>query len=168
MWIRNLCYNAFMSKILRLHTLLKDEKILRAPNQELGFPLSKDMRKLIDDMLLTARKAPGIGLAAPQVGQNLMLAIINLEEMGIPPFVIINPKIVSKSIKKTLMEEGCLSIPGRFGLVKRPAKIQVEAQNAAGKKIIIKADRLLAKVLQHEIDHLNGILIEDKFVKQKQ
>lgn len=154
-----------MAKLLQLHTLPKDEHILRAPNQELEFPLPKDTRKLIDDMLLTVRKAPGIGLAAPQVGQNLMLAIINLEEIGIPPFVIINPRIVSKSIKKTLMEEGCLSIPGQFGIVKRPAKIQVEAWNRDGKKIVIKADRLLAKVLQHEIDHLNRTLIADKFVK---
>ena len=152
-----------MSKLLRLHRLPEDEKILRAPNEELSFPLSKEIKKLIEDMKLTVQKAPGIGLAAPQVGRNLMLAIINLEEFGMESFVLVNPVVVSKSIKKTIMEEGCLSIPGKFGPVKRPAKVEVTGYTEDGKKIKIKGDKLLAKVLQHEIDHLNGILIADKF-----
>lgn len=162
---QNLCYNYSMAKLLRLHTLPKDEPLLRAKNGEVEFPLSKSMLTLIEDMVVTVKKAPGIGLAAPQVGKNLMLAIINLEEIGIKPFAIINPKVISKSIRKTPMEEGCLSIPGVFGMVRRPAKIEVETQNIDGAKIVIKADRLLAKVLQHEIDHLNCTLIADKFTK---
>ncbi len=151
-----------MTKTLRLHTLPKDEEVLRAKNQELSFPLPKDVNKLIEDMKATVKKAPGIGLAAPQVGKNLMLAVINLAEFGIEPFAIINPRIVSKSIKKTDMEEGCLSMPGHFVKVRRPAKVEVEAFREDGRKLRIKADRLLAKVLQHEIDHLNATLIVDK------
>lgn len=154
-----------MPKLLRLHTLPQDENLLRAANQELAFPLDKKTLALIEDMKLTVKKAPGIGLAAPQVGANLMLAVIALEEFGMPTFALINPVVVSKSIKKTEMEEGCLSIPGVFGILKRPAKVEVVGFTQEGKKIRIKADKLLAKVLQHEIDHLNGVLIADKFVK---
>lgn len=154
-----------MSKILRLHTLPADEKILRATNAELAFPLSERLKALIEDMKLTVKKAPGIGLAAPQIGHNVMLAIIHLEEFGIESFPIVNPKIVSRSIKKTVMEEGCLSVPKVFGEVKRPAKVEVIGYTEDGKKIHIKTDKLLSKVLQHEIDHLNGVLICDKFEK---
>ncbi|OGE79255.1 MAG: peptide deformylase [Candidatus Doudnabacteria bacterium RIFCSPHIGHO2_01_FULL_46_14] len=154
-----------MPKTLRLHTLSQDEAILRAPNIELTFPLSKDVLELIEDMKVTVKKAPGIGLAAPQVGANLMLAIIHLEEFGIEAFALINPKVISRSIKKTAMEEGCLSIPKVFGQVKRPAKVEVTGYTQEGRKVHIKGGKLLAKVLQHEIDHLNGILIADKFEK---
>ena len=154
-----------MPNLLRLHTLPQDEQILRAENRELTFPLSKETLDLIENMKLTVKKAPGIGLAAPQVGHNLMLAIIHLEEFGMPAFTLVNPKIVSKSIKKTSMEEGCLSIPGKFGIVKRPSRVEVEGFTEEGKPLRIKADKLLAKVLQHEIDHLNAILIADKFEK---
>ena len=151
-----------MMKILRMYTLPKDQTVLRAENAEVQFPLSEHIKQLIEDMKLSVKKAPGIGLAAPQIGKNLRLAIINLTEMGIPPFTIINPQLVSKSIKKTEMEEGCLSIPGHFQKVKRPAKVEVVAFNEQGQKVVIRGDKLLAKVLQHEIDHLNGILIVDK------
>src|SRR3990167_4729360 len=100
------CYYNFMAKVLRLHTLPKDQTILRGVNAEISFPLSKEIKDLIEDMKLTVHKAPGVGLAAPQVGKNLMLAVINLEEYGIEPFAIINPRVVGKSIKKTGMEEG--------------------------------------------------------------
>ena len=154
-----------MARILKLHTLPHDEQILRAHNKEVIFPLDKKTLALIEDMKLTCKKAPGIGLAAPQVGVNKMIAIIHLEEFGIPTFSIINPKVASKSIKKTVMEEGCLSIPKVFGKVQRPARVEVLAYTETGSKLRIKADKLLAKVLQHEIDHLNGVLICDKFEK---
>lgn len=150
-----------MPKQLHIYTLPRDEKVLRTPNDELTFPLSSAIRELIEDMKLTVQKAPGVGLAAPQVGKNFMLAVINLEELG-QPFVIINPKVISKSIKKTLLEEGCLSIPEFFTSIKRPAKVEVEAYTETGRKILIRAEKLLAKVLQHEIDHLNGKLIIDR------
>ncbi len=116
-------------------------------------------------MKLNVRKAPGIGLAAPQIGKNLNLAVINLEEFGTPVFPLFNPKVLSRSIKKTDMQEGCLSIPNLFGQVKRPARVEVEAFNEQGKRIVLRAQGLLAKVLQHEIDHLHGVLIIDKFKK---
>lgn len=155
-------YNTSMAKVLKIHTIPENEDVLRAHNQEISFPLSTLVKRLIEDIKITVKKAPGIGLAAPQVGQNLTLAIINLEEFGIKTFALINPRVISKSIKKTEMEEGCLSIPGFFGKVKRPARVSVEAFREDGKKIIIKGDKLLAKVLQHEIDHLNGVLIADR------
>ena len=127
--------------------------------------MDKKTLQLIEDMKLTVKKAPGIGLAAPQVGANLMLAIIHLEEFGMPTFTLINPQVVSKSISKSLREEGCLSIPKIYGTVRRPAKVEVVGYTEDGHRIKIKADKLLAKVLQHEIDHLNGILIRDKFEK---
>lgn len=153
-----------MAKLLRLHTLPQDEDILRAANAGVSFPLTTEIKKLIENMKLTVQKAPGIGLAAPQVGHNLMIAVINLNEAG-EPFAIINPKVLSKSIKKTEMEEGCLSIPGKFGSVKRPAKIEVEAWREDGAKLRFKAEGMFAKVLQHEIDHLNSTLICDKWKK---
>ena len=154
-----------MSKFLRLYTLPQDEKIIRSSNAEVSFPLTDQIKALIADMKLTVQKAPGIGLAAPQVGANLMLAVINLGEAGEEPFALINPRVVGKSIKKTGMEEGCLSIPGQYGEVRRPAKVEVEAWSEDGRRLVIKADKLFAKVLQHEIDHLNGILIADKWGK---
>ena len=151
-----------MFKLLKLRTLPSDEKILRSPNVEISLPLSREIKNLIEDMKFTVQKAPGIGLAAPQVGKNLTLAIINLQEFGVEPFAIINPKVLSKSIKKTEMEEGCLSIPGYFAKIRRPARVEVEFWREDGRRVVMKTDKLLAKVLQHEVDHLNGVLIRDK------
>ena len=151
-----------MFKLLKLRTLPSDEKILRSPNVEISLPLSHEIKNLIEDMKFTVQKAPGIGLAAPQVGKNLTLAIINLQEFGVEPFAIINPKVLSKSIKKTEMEEGCLSIPGYFAKIRRPARVEVEFWREDGRRVVMKTDKLLAKVLQHEVDHLNGVLIRDK------
>lgn len=124
--------------------------------------IDKAIFDLVDDMIETCRKAQGIGLAAPQVGKPIRLCIINLEHMGIPPFVLINPKITKKSWKKIEMEEGCLSIPEVYGMVRRPEKIKLQALNLRGKKTELEADGLLARVVQHEVDHLDGILITSK------
>ena|SRR3989344_727382 len=128
--------------------------------------IDRDIFKLVQDMIETCRAANGIGLAAPQVGLSLRLCVINLEHLGLDPFALINPKIVTKSWKKIEMEEGCLSIPGVFGIVKRPEKITVKAINLAGKENIVKADGLLARVIQHEVDHLDGILITSKIIRR--
>ena len=140
-------------------------KVLRTPVENLEFPLKKDNLKLIKNMLDTVISANGVGLACPQISKSLNMALIYLEEMGVPPFPIINPKIVHHSKETTLMDEGCLSIPGVFGVVKRPKKITMEAQDINGEKFTITDDTFLARVLQHEIDHLNNILIIDKFEK---
>jgi peptide deformylase len=128
--------------------------------------ITPEILKLIKDMIDTCRKAQGIGLAAPQIGQSLRLCIINLEHLGLPPFALINPKIVKTSWKKVNMEEGCLSIPGLFGMVKRPAKVTVKAMSIEGNETKLQADGILARVLQHEIDHLDGILFTSKMSKQ--
>jgi peptide deformylase len=128
--------------------------------------IDDDILNLISEMIEACRKANGIGLAAPQIGKSIRLCIINLEHMGLPPFALVNPKIVKKSFRKVEMEEGCLSIPGVFGMVKRPAKITVTAANLDGKENKFKADGLLARVIQHEIDHLNGILFTTKMTRQ--
>ncbi len=138
-------------------------KVLRTKVQDLNLPGDKDLLRLIKDMFATCKAADGVGLAAPQVGKNLNMAIIFLEEAGLPAFPIINPRITQSSKEQTEMEEGCLSIPGVFGKVKRPKKITMEAYNLAGEKFTITDDTFLARVLQHEIDHLNNILISDKF-----
>lgn len=124
------------------------------------------LKKLADDMIQACKKANGIGLAAPQIGKSIRLCIINLEHLGLPPFALVNPKIKSKSWKKIEMEEGCLSIPGIFGIVKRPAKIKITAQNIDGEQNTLEADGLLARVIQHEIDHLDGILFTSKMIRR--
>lgn len=122
--------------------------------------------KLVSDMIASCRSVNGIGLAAPQVGKSLRLCIINLEHMGLPPFALINPKIVKKSVKKVEMEEGCLSIPGLYGIVSRPEKVTVETLNLEGEKHKFQAEGMLSRVIQHEVDHLNGVLFTSKIIKQ--
>lgn len=116
------------------------------------------VKKLIEDMRETMLKKDGIGLAAPQVGMNKRIIVINpeLSDSGIS--VLINPKIVKKSPQRELGEEGCLSFPGVFLKIKRAKRVEVEAEDINGKNIIIKASGLFSRVLQHEIDHLDGIL----------
>jgi peptide deformylase len=122
--------------------------------------------RLIQDMIETMHAAPGVGLAANQVGVSLQLAVIDLSarensEQRHPLFVIINPEIVS-SEGSIVEEEGCLSIPDYSEKVKRAAKVKVRAQDRTGKSFEIEAEGLLAKALQHEIDHLNGLLFVDR------
>lgn len=140
-------------------------KILRTQTQDISFPLSKDVVRLIKNMLDTVKYANGVGLAAPQVSRDLNLAIIYLEEAGLPAFPIINPKITKHSKETETMEEGCLSMPGVYGQVTRPKKITLEAYNMQGEKFTITDDTFLARVIQHEVDHLNCTLIKDKLDK---
>ena len=128
--------------------------------------ITPEILKLVKDMIDTCRKAKGIGLAAPQIGKSIRLCIINLEHLGLDPFALINPKILKFSWKKVNMEEGCLSIPGIYGMVRRPAKITVTALNTDGEVVNFEADGILARVIQHELDHLDGILFTSKMTKQ--
>jgi peptide deformylase len=121
-------------------------QILRTETATVPFPLTKDIKRLLNDMLATVKKADGIGLAAPQVGSNLNLALIYLEHMGIPPFAIFNPKITHRSKNEVEIEEGCLSMPGVFGMVSRPKKITVEFQDFEGQTHTITDDGWLARV----------------------
>lgn len=124
------------------------------------------LNRLIDDLVETMHAAPGVGLAANQVGVPLQVAVIDVtprEEKGgrSPLVVIINPEIVSLQ-GSVVEEEGCLSIPDYTEKVKRAAKVKVRAQDRAGKHFELEAEGLLAKALQHEIDHLNGLLFVDR------
>jgi peptide deformylase len=116
--------------------------------------------KLIDDMFETMHRAQGIGLAAPQVGRTERIAVVDVEG-GKQPLVLINPAIVSLSQRQEKSEEGCLSIPDVFGDVERPESTVVRALDRDGRTIEIEASGLLARCLQHEIDHLNGKLFID-------
>lgn len=140
-------------------------KVLRTSVKTVTLPGDKKLLRLIKDMVATCKSADGVGLAAPQIGQSLNLAIIYLEEAGLPAFPIINPIITHTSKEQTEMEEGCLSLPGVFGKVKRSKKITMEGYNLDGEKFVITDDTFLARVLQHEIDHLNKTLIIDKFTE---
>lgn len=131
--------------------------------------VTSEITALAEEMFKIMKANKGIGLAAPQVGVSLQLAVIAHEpdkdepkEERIPKTVLINPKIISASKEQVEEEEGCLSVPSIYGPVKRSAEIVVETLNPQGKKIIIKAKGLMARVLQHEIDHLSGMLFIDR------
>jgi len=124
---------------------------------------------LIDDMLETMYEAPGIGLAAIQVGVPLRLLVLDVAGKDEPknPQIFINPQIVWQSPEMHRYEEGCLSIPGYYAEVERPAKIRATYRDRTGKAQEITAEGLLATCLQHEIDHLNGVLFIDHISKLK-
>jgi peptide deformylase len=109
-------------------------------------------------MIETMKAAPGLGLAAPQVGIPLRVIVIELP--GKEPFALINPEIVRRSGEREVLE-GCLSVPGYRGDIKRSLSVTVKGQNRQGKQVRMKAKELLAQVLEHEMDHLNGILYID-------
>jgi peptide deformylase len=118
------------------------------------------VRRLIDDMFETMRAAKGIGLAAPQVGRTERVAVIDVEE-GKQPYALVNPEIVSVSSDEDKAEEGCLSIPDIFGDVMRPMRVTVKALDRDGQPFMVEADGLLARCIQHEVDHLHGKLFID-------
>jgi peptide deformylase len=120
--------------------------------------VTKEMQGLVADMTETMREGNGIGLAANQIGEALALAVVDLGE---GPTVIINPQIVAREGEQVSVE-GCLSMPGLHGDVRRAERIKVKARNRHGKPITIEAEGLLARVLQHEIDHLNGVVFIDR------
>ncbi len=144
------------------------DKVLRAPTQAVVFPLSPEIKKLTADMIDTVKAADGIGLAAPQVGKSVKLVVINLEKSGLELFPLYNPRIVKTGFKKIEIEEGCLSLPGIFGMVKRPKKVSVEAYSASGQKVVFEDDGWVSRVVQHELDHINGTLIIDLVRKYTQ
>ncbi|MEO9339190.1 peptide deformylase [Mesorhizobium sp. SB112] len=125
--------------------------------------------KLADDMLETMYDAPGIGLAAIQIGEPIRLLVIDLakEDEEPAPQVFINPEVVDTSDERSTYEEGCLSIPDYYAEVERPAAVHVKFLDRNGKEQEIFADGLMATCLQHEIDHLNGVLFIDHISKLK-
>ena len=130
----------------------------------------KNLSTLIDDMVETMREAPGVGLAAPQIGLSDRLIVIEYhereedeenEEAPKKVWAMINPEIVKASEEKVMGVEGCLSIPGLLGEVERHAEVQVKGLNRHGKPMKVKAKGWLARIFQHEIDHLNGVVFTD-------
>lgn len=121
--------------------------------------VNKRIRKLLDEMAETMYESEGVGLAAPQVGESIRVIVC---DDGNGLIELINPVITERSDTEELGLEGCLSVPGYFGDVMRSEAITVEAINRNNKKITIKAEGFLARIFQHEIDHLNGILFIEK------
>jgi peptide deformylase len=120
--------------------------------------LDAKIQKLIDDMLETMPAASGVGLAAPQVGVSLRLVVIGLP--GEEPMVLVNPEVVKRTGEREV-DEGCLSVPGYRGKVKRSEAVTVKARDREWKQCRYKGTELLGQVLEHEIDHLNGVLYID-------
>ena len=127
------------------------------------------LRKLADDMLETMYDAPGIGLAAIQIGEPVRMLVIDLakEDETPAPQVFINPEVLDSSDARSVYEEGCLSIPDYYAEVERPASVRVKYLDRDGKLQEIEAEGLMATCLQHEIDHLNGVLFIDHISKLK-
>ena len=151
------------------------KKILSIPDpllRKVSEPVLKvdtEVKKLMDDMLETMYAAPGIGLAAVQIGILKRAIVIDLskEDEKKNPLFLVNPEITFKSKELTTYEEGCLSIPNQFAEVKRPSECKINFLDYNGKKDELHAKGLLATCIQHEIDHLNGILFIDHLSKLK-
>jgi peptide deformylase len=147
-----------------LNILTDPNEVLRQKSTLVDKPMIKhdSFQALVTDMAETMLTKDGIGLAAPQVGKNLRLIVVNTKD-GVMP--MINPIITKKSLIKEWDEEGCLSVPNMFGDVKRHKKIRVKFLMDDGNSKHIEAQGLFARVIQHEIDHLDGILFIDKAKK---
>ena len=142
--------------------LIAPDALLKARAKAVTAEHDSLVRDLIPRMFAAMYAAPGIGLAAPQVGQSLRLAVVDLMPDDKPaPIVLINPEIVAASPELATREEGCLSLPNQFADITRPARVKVRFLDQAGIRQEIEADGLLSACLQHEIDHLNGILFID-------
>ncbi len=144
--------------VIQIRTL--PDPVLRQKAKKISRP-DQTLRKLIDDMLDTLEEANGVGLAAPQIGVSLRLVVIRLPEEDAKTYVLINPEIVKKTGEREI-DERCLSIPGYSGKVKRAMTVTCKARDQNWKEVRIKADELLAQALEHEIDHLSGVLFVDK------
>jgi peptide deformylase len=151
-----------MSKILKI--VCQPDPILRRHCSELSARqiTSLETQNLIDDMIATMWDANGVGLAAPQIGLNIRLIIISEGRQAIP---VINPRILKCSWAKDTLQEGCLSVPGFYGMIRRHRRAELSGLDRAGKKINIKGEGLLAEIIQHEVDHINGLLYIDKIKK---
>ena len=146
---------------LHIHQL--GAEALRVEGRRVG-KVDESVRDLARDMLRSMYTAHGIGLAAPQVGVDKQLLVIDLdpETPSTPPLVLINPEVISASAGLDTYEEGCLSIPGVYLDVVRPTAVQVSFRDEMGRPRTMKADGLMARCIQHEIDHLNGVLFVDR------
>jgi len=148
--------------------LIEPNKLLRQISESVE-KVGDEERKLMDDMLDTMYAAPGIGLAAIQIGvpKRIIVMDISRDENKKEPMYFVNPVIKKKNPDKAIYEEGCLSVPDQFAEIERPNACEVEYLDYDGKKQLLKADGLLATCIQHEMDHLEGILFIDYLSKLK-
>ncbi len=148
--------------------VIEPDPILRKKSQSFE-KVDKEVQRLMDDMLETMYSAPGIGLAAVQVGilKRAIVIDISKEDEEKKPIFLINPEIIYKSEKTSVYEEGCLSLPGHFAEIERPTECHIRYIDYFGKTKELKADGLLSTCLQHEVDHLNGVLFVDYLSKLK-
>jgi peptide deformylase len=139
------------------------DAVLRTPARRIG-KVDDAVRELARDMLVSMYAARGIGLAAPQIGvhQQLLVIDLELEDPASPPLVLINPEITATGGSICTYEEGCLSSPGVYLDVVRPSVVEVSYRDAMGRPKRMKADGLMARCIQHELDHLNGVLFVDR------
>lgn len=143
----------------RLPVLAEPHPFLRKPVDEVSDPTSQEIQELIEDMIVTMRDENGIGLAAIQVEKNARIFLVETKN---GPIAFINPEIIEHSNETEIGEEGCLSVPGNYGDVKRYKHVTVKSLDRDGNEQIHDAQGLFARVIQHETDHLNGILFIDK------
>ena len=148
--------------------VIEPDPILREKSSTLE-KVDYELRSLLDDMLETMYAAPGIGLAAVQVGilKRLIVIDISKDKEKKNPLILINPEIIFRSKNTSVYEEGCLSLPGHYAEIERPAECQIKFIDYDGKARELKANGLLATCIQHEIDHLNGVLFIDYLSKLK-
>lgn len=149
---------------LKIITLPEYKKELRQPSLEIKPTNIKqaELQSFFEALAETMLKADGLGLAAPQTNRHIRVIAVNIEKQ---PRIFINPQIISKSWSKSIMEEGCLSIPNVYGPVKRSKKIALAYYDRHGQPRKEKFTDLPARVIQHEVDHLDGVLFIDKLVK---
>jgi len=148
--------------------LTEPDKLLRQISQPVDH-VGENEQKLMDDMLETMYAAKGIGLAAIQVGFPKRIIVMDLskDHENKNPMYFVNPIILNKATEKSIYEEGCLSVPDQFAEIERPKKIEIEYLDYDGEKKLLKAEGLLATCIQHEMDHLEGILFIDYLSKLK-
>ena len=148
--------------------LTEPNKLLREISKPVDH-IGENEQKLMDDMLETMYAANGIGLAAIQIGfpQRIIVMDIGKDKKNKNPMYFVNPIIHNKALEQSTYEEGCLSVPDQFAEINRPSKCEVEYLNYYGEKKLLKAEGLLATCIQHEVDHLEGILFIDYLSKLK-
>ncbi|QAR32241.1 peptide deformylase [Geovibrio thiophilus] len=144
------------------------DEVLRKKNEPVAV-VDDSVRKLLSDMVDTMRSAKGVGLAAPQVGVNKRVIVVDISagEDSNSLMKIINPEILELSGEPDVNEEGCLSVPGEYEVVTRPSKAVVRYMREDGTETVVKSEGFLARALQHEIDHLNGVLFIDRLSVSK-
>ena len=145
--------------VLRIRYL--GDPVLRVQAEEID-AVDDELRALARDMFDTMYAEDGVGLAGPQVGVGRRIIVVDPREEGVAPLALVNPEIVSETEEVDRAEEGCLSIPGLRELVDRCAGVVVEGTDLAGAPVRLEATGLLARILQHEIDHLDGVLFLDR------